>query len=230
VPFLLTLSRWIDTFNARMGQSVAWLLVVAIVVSALNAIVRKVFSTSSNAWLESQWMLFGAVFLLCAPWTLMLNEHIRIDIVSSRLAKKTRNIIELIGHGLFLIPFCIIMVITSYPFFTRSAPAWHEVSAVFSSHNVLHWVPKILSLGEQSQNAGGLPQWPAKFLVLAGFVALLAQGISELIKRIAIMQARLEDTASGGGHHDAAHAEAQRLLDLANASLTNPSSAKAKGA
>jgi TRAP-type mannitol/chloroaromatic compound transport system permease small subunit len=188
---LLSISRVIDTVNGRVGRWVAWLILVAVMVSTVNAVTRKLFDMSSNAWLELQWVLFGAVFLLCSPWTLMSNEHIRIDIVNSRLSKGTRNWIDLLGHAVFLLPFCVIMVITSWPFAQRS-----------------------FLLNEQSLNAGGLPQWPAKFLVFLGFVLLTAQGISEFIKRLAIMRGDLEDTTSGGGHHEAAEAEARRLLEV----------------
>ena len=143
---------------------------------------------SSNSWLELQWVLFSIVFLMCSPWTLLSNEHIRIDIVNSLLPKKARNVIDVIGHAVFLLPFSILMVILSYPFFVRS-----------------------FLIQEQSGNAGGLPQWPAKSLLLIGFVLLFFQGISELIKRIAIMRGRLADTTSGGGHH-AAEEEAKRVI------------------
>lgn len=187
---LLGISRIIDRFHTTVGRWVAWLIFVAVIISTVNAIIRKVFDTSSNSWLELQWVLFGAVFLLCAPWTLLSNEHIRIDVVNSLFSKRVRNWIDVLGHTLFLMPFCLIMVITSWPFFIRS-----------------------FSINEQSLNAGGLPQWPAKFLIPLGFVLLLLQAVSELIKRVAIMRGELEDTTSGGGHHAAAEAEAQRLLE-----------------
>jgi TRAP-type mannitol/chloroaromatic compound transport system permease small subunit len=166
---------------------------VAVIISTGNAIVRKVFNTSSNAWLEAQWYLFGAVFLLCAAWTLLSNEHIRIDVVNSHFSKSVRNWIDVIGHSLFLLPFCYLMLQDSIPFFWRSFVG-----------------------NEQSMNAGGLVVWPAKILVPLGFILLFAQGISELIKRVAIMRGALEDT-SGGGHHEMVEAEAQRLLDQAKA-------------
>src|SRR5262249_21470654 len=117
-----------------------------VLISAANATVRKVFDTSSNAWLELQWVLFGVVFLLVASWTLRLNEHIRIDIVNNLLPVTVRNVIDVIGHALFLLPLTVIMIITGYPFFVTS-----------------------LKLNEQSMNAGGLPQWPSKALILIGF-------------------------------------------------------------
>ena len=167
---LLKLSRGIDAFTRWTGKRIAWLILVAVVVSAVNAILRKAFDLSSNSWLELQWVLFGIVFLLCAPWTLLDNEHIRIDIVSNMMTKKARNVIDVIGHAFFLIPLCVVMIITGGPFFMRS----YEVN-------------------EQSGNAGGLPQWPAKSLIIIGFAFLLVQGISELIKRIAVMRGLIPD-------------------------------------
>jgi len=189
VDKLLRVSRTIDAGNAWIGRHVSWIILVTVLISAANATVRKVFDTSSNAWLELQWVLFSIVFLLCAPWTLLLNEHIRIDIVNNLLPKPVRNVIDLVGHAVFLLPLTLLMVYMAYPFFIRS-----------------------LLINEQSGNAGGLPQWPAKSLVLIGFGLLLFQGISELIKRIAIMRGALADTASGGGHFAAAEEETKRLL------------------
>lgn len=167
---LLKLSRGIDAFTKWTGKRIAWLIVVAVVVSAVNAIMRKAFDLSSNSWLELQWVLFGIVFLMCSPWTLLDNEHIRIDIVNNTLPKTARNVIDVVGHAFFLIPLCIVMIITGGPFFMRS-----------------------FEVNEQSGNAGGLPQWPAKSLVIIGFAFLLVQGISELIKRIAVMRDLIPD-------------------------------------
>ena len=191
---LMRLSKGIDWLNEKIGKNVAWLILAAVLISAVNAIIRKIFNSSSNAWLEAQWLLFGAVFLLCAPWTLLHNEHIRIDIVNSKLPQSWKRAIEFVGHGLFLIPMCLVMIYTALPFFLNS-----------------------YRLNEQSSNAGGLPQWPAKFLILIGFVFLLAQGISEFIKRMAVSQGMIEDNLHGGGHHAAAEAEAERLLEVAKA-------------
>jgi len=188
VDWLLRTSRAIDALNQRIGKSLAWLILVVVLISATNATVRKLFDTSSNAWLELQWVLFGVVFLLCAPWTLLSNEHVRIDIVNNLLPKKLRNIIELMGHIFFLLPLTIIMVVTSVPFFVRS-----------------------FRINEQSMNAGGLPQWPAKSLIMIGFALLFLQGISELIKRIAVMQGVIADPHEGGAH-SAVEAEAERFL------------------
>jgi len=190
VGALLGVSRVIDAINFRIGKVIAWLILAAVVVSAVNAIIRKVFDTSSNSWLELQWVLFGAVFLIVASWTLLDNEHIRIDIVNSMFSQRVRNIIDVIGHAVFLLPLTIIMIITSYPF-----------------------VMKSVLLNEQSMNAGGLPQWPAKMLVLIGFTLLFFQGISELIKRIAVMMGLIPDPYHGaGGLKAAAEAEVARLL------------------
>jgi TRAP-type mannitol/chloroaromatic compound transport system permease small subunit len=193
-PVGLTLSRAIDAVNTLIGRGVAWLILLAVIISAINAIIRKAFDTSSNTWLELQWVLFGAVFLVGASWTLLANEHIRIDIVNSRFTRKLRNYVEIVGHVVFLLPFSAIMIITSIPFAMSS-----------------------FRLNEQSMNAGGLPQWPAKFLLPIGFILLFAQGISELAKRVAMMRGKIDDTGLGGGHHDAAEAEARRLLEMVEA-------------
>ena len=167
---LLKLSQGIDAFTRWTGKRLAWLIVAAVIISAVNAIIRKTFDTSSNSWLELQWVLFSIVFLLCSPWTLLDNEHIRIDIVNNALPKTVRNVIDVIGHLFFLIPLCIVMIVTGVPFFQRS-----------------------FHINEQSGNAGGLPQWPAKALIMIGFAFLLVQGISELIKRIAVMRGMIPD-------------------------------------
>ncbi len=167
---LLKLSGVIDAINTQIGKWVAWAILAAVAVSAVNATVRKVFDISSNSWLELQWVLFSAVFLLCASWTLRDNEHIRIDIVNNQLPRGLRNTIELIGHTFFLLPLTIVILITGIPFFTGS-----------------------FVINEQSTNAGGLPQWPAKSLIMIGFGMLLAQCISELIKRVAIIQGLIPD-------------------------------------
>ncbi len=187
----LAISRGIDYVNTRLGKVMAWLIVVAVTVSTTNAIIRKLLNQSSNAWLELQWYLFGAVFLFCAAWTLIVNEHIRIDIVNNLFSKRRRNWIDLIGHVFALVPFCIVMIWTSIPFFLTS-----------------------YRLGERSFSAGGLPQWPAKLLVPVAFTILLIQAVSEIIKRIAIMQGAMPDPYDAP-HVHAAEAEAARLLQAA---------------
>lgn len=186
---LLALSRAIDAVNYRIGKWVAWFVVAAVLVSAANATIRKLFDTSSNAWLELQWYLFAAVFLLCASWTLMVNEHIRIDIVNNAFPKRLRNWIDVIGHIFFLIPFTLVMIVTGWPFFLAS---WR--------------------VNEVSTNAGGLLVWPIKFLVPLAFVLLFFQGISELIKRIAVMRGLIPDPYVGGG--SSAEAEVQELIKI----------------
>ena len=166
----LRVSGWIDRLNEAIGKSVYWLILVAVLVSTVNAVIRKAFDISSNAWLELQWQLFGAVFMLCAAYTFLKNEHIRIDIVNSRLPKRARDWIDLLGHLFFLMPFVILMIVDGIPFFTTS---WFQ--------------------NEQSGNAGGLPQWPPKFLIPFGFFLLFLQGVSEIIKRVAVMRGLIDD-------------------------------------
>jgi TRAP-type mannitol/chloroaromatic compound transport system permease small subunit len=179
--------------NARLGRALSWLILVAVLVSAGNAIQRKLFDISSNSWLELQWVLFSIVFLMCSPWTLLDNEHIRIDIVNAMFPKRVRDSIDIIGHIFFLLPLTIIMMVTALPFFIRS-----------------------FEIREQSMNAGGLPQWPAKSLIVIGFALLFLQGISELIKRIAVMRGLIPDPHErGGGAHSLAEAEAERLVAAA---------------
>ena len=185
---LLKMSRGIDAFTKWTGKRLAWLILIAVVVSALNAIIRKTFDTSSNSWLELQWVLFSVVFLLCSSWTLLDNEHIRIDIINNLLPKPVRNIIELVGHVVFLMPLTIVMIITGGPFFMRS-----------------------VEINEQSGNAGGLPQWPAKSLIIIGFTFLLIQGISELIKRIAVMRDLIPDPHAS--QVNALEAEVEHLVE-----------------
>jgi TRAP-type mannitol/chloroaromatic compound transport system permease small subunit len=185
---LLPVARQIDAINTWIGKRVAWLVLAAVVVSAANATVRKVFDTSSNSWLELQWVLFSIVFLMCSPWTLLANEHIRIDIVNNLLPKWLRNAIEVVGHAFFLLPLTIIMIWTSVPFFLRS----YEVN-------------------EQSGNAGGLPQWPAKSLVMIGFTFLLIQGLSELIKRVAVIRGLIPDPYDTQAH--ALEAEVEHIVE-----------------
>ncbi|HMN84868.1 MAG TPA: TRAP transporter small permease subunit [Bauldia sp.] len=167
---LLAASRAVDRLTAFIGRAVSWLVLAAVLVSAGNAISRKAFDYASNAWLELQWYLFGAVFLLAAAWTLQQNEHIRIDIVYGGRSKRTRNRIDLLGHVLFLLPFCGVMLWLLVPYALRS-----------------------IRSGEVSSNAGGLVIWPAKTLILAGFVLLTLQALSEIVKRIAVMRGLIED-------------------------------------
>lgn len=177
---LLTVSRVIDAITGAIGRWVSWLLLAAVLISTGNAIIRKAFDISSNAWLELQWYLFGTVFMLAAAYALQKNEHVRIDIVSSRWSKKTRNRIDLVLHCIFLVPFAFLMVYLAWPWFWLS----------FRS-------------GEVSSSAGGLIVWPAKGAILAGFILLSAQALSEIIKRAAIVFGVIDDpdtTTEMAGH------------------------------
>lgn len=184
----LPVSRAIDALNAWLGKRLAWLILAAVVVSAANASVRKIFDTSSNSWLELQWILFSIVFLLCSPWTLLSNEHIRIDIVNNMLPKRVRDWIDAIGHAFFLLPLTVVMILTGIPFFMRS-----------------------VEINEQSGNAGGLPQWPSKSLIMIGFILLLIQGVSELIKRVAVMRNLIPDPHASQVH--ALEAEVEHIVE-----------------
>ena len=188
IAAFLPVTRVIDAATTWIGKRLAWLILAAVVVSALNASVRKIFDTSSNSWLELQWVLFSVVFLLCSPWTLLANEHIRIDIVNNLLPKRIRDGIDVVGHVFFLLPLTIVMIITGVPFFLKS-----------------------IAVNEQSMNAGGLPQWPAKALVMIGFTMLLIQGISELIKRIAVMRNLIPDPHAAQVH--AIEAEIEQIVE-----------------
>ncbi len=167
---LLRVSGAIDRATAFIGQSVTWLILLSVLVSAGNATSRKLFSLSSNGWLELQWYLFAAAYLLAAAYTLQRNDHIRIDIISNMLPRPVRNWIDIFGHVVMLLPFVILIIKEAAPWFLRS-----------------------FQIGEMSSNYGGLIQWPAKGLILAGFFLLAIQAASELIKRIAVMQGRIPD-------------------------------------
>ena len=169
---LLTISHAIDALNERVGRTVLWLVLVMALVSAFNAVARYLFNLSSNAWLELQWYLFAAVFLLCAGYTLLHNEHIRIDVVSSRLSRRSQLWIDIFGTVFFLLPVTIFIMALSWPIFVNA------------------WVSN-----EMSGNAGGLIRWPARLLVPTGFLLLSLQGISELIKRVAILKGVMPDHA-----------------------------------
>ena len=162
---LLALSRGIDRCNLTIGRLSAWLILLMVLISAGNAVVRKAFDHSSNAWLEIQWYLFSAVFLLGAGYTLLRNEHIRIDIVSNRLSPKARAWIDILGTLLFLLPMVSIMLYYGWPIF---AEAWRSQ--------------------EYSSDPGGLIRWPVFALIPTGFALLALQGVSELIKRIAVLR------------------------------------------
>ena len=169
---LLSLSRAIDLLNQFVGRSVYWLVLASVLVSAANASVRYLLSTSSNAWLEIQWYLFSAVFLLCAGYTLLRNEHIRIDVVTGRFSARVHAWIDIVGTVFFLLPMAVIIMWLSFPMVLDS----------FVRH-------------EMSGDAGGLVRWPVKVLIPLGFFLLALQGVSELIKRIAFLAGRIPNPA-----------------------------------
>jgi TRAP-type mannitol/chloroaromatic compound transport system permease small subunit len=167
---LLRLSGLIDAVNDRIGRLVYWLVLAAVVVSSGNAMIRYLFSTSSNAWLELQWYLFSAIFLLCSGYTLLRNEHIRIDIVIGRFSTRTQCWIDIFGALVFLLPMALIIMKLSWPMAMTS-----------------------FNMGERSSDAGGLLRWPVKMLIPVGFFLLTAQGLSETIKRAAFLCGRIAE-------------------------------------
>jgi TRAP-type mannitol/chloroaromatic compound transport system permease small subunit len=187
---LLALSRWIDRVTEFIGKSVMWLILVAVLVSAVNAVVRKLFNYSSNAWLELQWYLFGAAFMLAAAYTLKQNEHVRVDILYASRSRRTQHWIDLFGHLFFLLPFAVLMTWLLWPYFLQAYRS-----------------------GEGSQNSGGLIIWPARALLLAGFILLLAQALSEIIKKIAVIAGLIEDPNPTISAKEAAELEVAALVE-----------------
>lgn len=173
MKLLLAFSRAIDALNDRVGRTVLWLVLASTLISAGNATVRKLFSMSSNALLEIQWYLYAAVFVLAAGYTLLNDEHVRIDVLSGRLSPRGRAIVDIVGALLFLLPFAVLIVFLGWRFF------WNA------------WVS-----GEMSSNAGGLIRWPVYLVVPVGFTLLALQGVSETIKRIAFLAGRAPDPAA----------------------------------
>lgn len=169
---LLVVCHGIDWLNLKVGKAVSWLILVAVLVSAVNATVRYLFDTSSNAWLELQWYLFSAVFLLCAGYTHLKNEHIRVDIINNMFPRKVRVWIDILGGLFFLLPMAFIIFELSFPMVLDS-----------------------IARNEHSSNAGGLLRWPVKILLPIGFLLLMLQGISEVIKRIAFLLGQGPDPA-----------------------------------
>jgi TRAP-type mannitol/chloroaromatic compound transport system permease small subunit len=186
---LLAFSRLIDALSALIGKVVIWLVLAAVLISAGNAVMRKAFDIGSNAFLEIQWYLFAAVFMLGVGYVFLRNAHVRIDFIASKLSKRTNAIIDAIGIVVFTIPLCLILINLSWPLF----------------HNA--WVS-----GEVSSNAGGLIRWPVMLLIPAGFALLLLQCLSELIKRIAFLTGALPEPFSIDPH--AKSAEQQLLEEL----------------
>jgi TRAP-type mannitol/chloroaromatic compound transport system permease small subunit len=177
---LLKLSAGVDVLSHQIGRLIRWLVLGSVLISAGNAIIRKLFNISSNGFLEIQWYLFAGVFLLGAGFAFMRNVHVRIDFISSKLSKRTNTLIDIAGIIVFLIPLCVIMVWLSWPLFSSA-----------------------LASGEMSQNAGGLIRWPAYLLMPLGFGLLLIQALSELVKRVAFLRGlRGEPMSIEGGKSD----------------------------
>ena len=176
MTFLLSLSRRIDQFSEWMGRWVAWLVLAAVLISAGNAVSRKAFSLSSNAFLEVQWYLFAGVFLLGAGYTLLRQEHVKIDVITGRFSKRTQIWIDIVGLCVFLFPFIFMIVKLAMPL---------VINAVVTQ--------------EMSSNAGGLIRWPVFALLPSGMLLLGMQGLSELVKRIAFLQGRIPDPSKKQG-------------------------------
>lgn len=172
MSFLLSLSRFIDALNEKVGSLVSWALLLSVLICAGNALVRYAFHTSSNAWLEIQWYLFSAIFLLGSAYTLKRNEHVRIDVLTNRFSKRTQVWMDIVGFITFLLPMALLILYYSIPY------TWISIENQ-----------------EVSSNAGGLIIWPAKLLIPVGFVLLILQGVSELIKRVGFLLGKVPASA-----------------------------------
>ena len=195
---LLRLSRAIDWLNSQVGKYVLWLILASTVISGINAVVRKVFNYSSNAFLEVQWYLFAAAFLLAAGYTLLHGEHVKVDVVSSRLSKRAQIWIDILGFALFLTPVCLAVLWYGVPFFVQGYQS-----------------------GEMSSNAGGLIRWPVYAMIPLGFTLLLLQGWSELIKRLAFLQGLIDDPTAKKTEKTAEEELAESIRRLAEAAKSN---------
>ena len=191
---LLKISRGIDWLSTQIGKYVIWLILASTIISGVNAIARKVFNVSSNAFLEVQWYLFAASFLIAAGYTLLQGEHVKVDVISGRLSKRKQIWIDIIGFTLFLTPMCLAILWYGTPYFIRG----------FES-------------GEMSNNAGGLIRWPVYAMIPLGFGLLLLQGWSELIKRIAFLQGLIEDPTLKKAEKTAEEELAESIRRLAEA-------------
>jgi TRAP-type mannitol/chloroaromatic compound transport system permease small subunit len=191
---LLKLSNAIDWLNALVGRYVIWLILASTVISGVNAAVRKAFNMSSNAYLEVQWYLFAASFLLAAGYTLLNHEHVRIDVIAGRLSKRTQIWLDVFGFTAFLLPLCFTILWFSIPFFLRG-----------------------YNSGEMSSNAGGLIRWPVFLMMPLGFALLMLQGVSELIKRIAYLMGLIEDPTLKKVAKSAEEELAEEIVRLAEA-------------
>lgn len=206
MTLLLRLCRLIDAMNSGVGRAVAWLILAAVLVSSGNAMIRYLFNTSSNAWLEVQWYLFSAVFLLAAGYTLLRNEHIRIDIIAGRFSPETQTWIDIFGILFFLLPMALLIFILSWPIFLNA----------FFSHEI-------------SGDAGGLIRWPARLLIPAGFFLLILQGISELLKRIAFLAGAGPNPVEHGSGGHSGPADKAPPLKLPEGSPLPPSTIVSPG-
>jgi TRAP-type mannitol/chloroaromatic compound transport system permease small subunit len=195
---LLKLSRGIDWLNERVGLAVIWLILASTVISGLNAAVRKIFNYSSNGFLEIQWYLFAAAFLLAAGYTLLHREHVRVDVVSSRFSKRTQIWLDVVGFVMFLTPVCAAVLWFGTPFFLQA-----------------------LESGEMSSNAGGLIRWPVYLMMPLGFALLLLQGWSELIKRIAFLKGLIPDPTVKPDEKTAEEELAESIRRMAEAAKGN---------
>jgi len=189
VKSLLALSRAIDALNEKVGHAVYWLVLVAVLVSAMNAVIRKAFNVSSNSFLELQWYLFSVIFLFCAGYTLLKNQHVRIDVIAGRLSPRAQAWIDIVGTVFFLFPMAIMIMILSWPVFVMA-----------------------YERNEVSTNAGGLVIWPARLLVPIGFFLLVIQGVSELIKRIAFLKGLIADPSQKQHEKSAEEELAEEIL------------------
>ena len=195
---LLRLSRAIDWLNSQVGKYVLWLILASTVISGINAVVRKVFNYSSNAFLEVQWYLFAAAFLLAAGYTLLQGEHVKVDVVSSRLSKRAQIWIDILGFALFLTPVCLAVLWYGVPFFMQGYQS-----------------------NEMSSNAGGLIRWPVYAMIPLGFTLLLLQGWSELIKRLAFLHGLIDDPTAKKTEKTAEEELAESIRRLAEAAKSN---------
>jgi TRAP-type mannitol/chloroaromatic compound transport system permease small subunit len=201
VRALLKISGAIDTLNEWVGRLSMWLVLAAVLISAGNAIMRKAFNVGSNAYLEIQWYLYAAVFMLAAAYVMLHNGHVRIDFIASRLSRKTNAIIDALGIVLFVLPLCVVLIDLSWPFFMRAYTS-----------------------GEMSENAGGLIRWPVILLIPLGFALLLLQGVSELIKRLAFIRGVIDSPFT----HESSKTQEEELAE-ALAAAEAAAAAKAKG-
>jgi len=191
---LLKFSKLVDWLNTQIGKYVIWLILGSTVISGVNAVVRKAFNMSSNAFLEVQWYLFAASFLIAAGYTLLNGEHVKIDVISSRLSKRAQIWIDVFGFTVFLLPMCLTILWYGTPFFIKG-----------------------LYSGEMSSNAGGLIRWPVYAMLPLGFGLLLLQGVSELIKRVAFLQGLIEDPTHKKVEKTAEEELAEAILQQAEA-------------